>query len=86
MPCRGSRIRSRHLAELLESWVSVWEFPKKGDPNIVPKIVGTFLEGPPKKVPLIFGDSRMSLLGLKEGPLRFPFWVFWDLGFKVQST
>ena len=35
-------------------------FPKIGDPNIVPQIVGYLLQGPPNKVPLIFGNSHKS--------------------------
>ena len=31
-----------------------------GNPNIVPYIVGPLLEGPQKKVPLIFGNSHMD--------------------------
>ena len=36
----------------------MWEFPKIGDPNILPEIVGSLLEGPQNKVPLIFGNSH----------------------------
>ena len=36
-----------------------WEFPKIGDPNIVPQIVGSLLEGPQNKVLLIFGNSQI---------------------------
>ena len=31
----------------------VWEFPKIGDPNIVPQIVGSLLSGPENKVSLL---------------------------------
>ena len=30
---------------------SIWEFPKIRDPNIIPYIVGSLLEGLPNKVP-----------------------------------
>ena len=36
----------------------IWEFPKIGDPNIAPYLVGSVLSGPPNKVPLIFGNSK----------------------------
>ena len=39
-----------------------WEFPKIGDPNIVPYVVGSLVDGPQNKVPLIFGNSRMTNL------------------------
>ena len=35
------------------------EFPKIGDPNSVPQIVGSLSEGPQNKVPLIFGNSHI---------------------------
>ena len=35
---------------------AIWEFPKIGDPNIAPAIVG-YCKDPKKKVPLIFGNS-----------------------------
>ena len=36
------------------------EFPKIGDPNIAPQIVGSLLEGHQNKVPLIFGNSHRA--------------------------
>ena len=32
-----------------------------GDPNIVPEIVGSLLQGPPNKVPLVLGNSHFNL-------------------------
>ena len=42
---------------------SRWEFPKIGDPNIAPNLVGSLLQGPQDKVPLIFGKSQISNQG-----------------------
>ena len=40
----------------------MWEFLKTGDPNIVPEIVGSYLEENQKKIPLIlFGNSHVYL-------------------------
>ena len=39
---------------------SKWGFPKIGDPNIVPLIVGSLLKGPQNRVPLILGKSQVS--------------------------
>ena len=54
------------LAARLSPVLRLWEFPKIGDPNIVPQIVGSLLQGPQNNVPLIFGNS---LVGLMVGPL-----------------
>ena len=35
-------------------------FPKSGDPNIDPKILESLILGPPKKVPLILGNSHIT--------------------------
>ena len=42
------------------------EFPKIGDPNIVPYVVGSLLQGPQNKVPLIFGDSHVCFKRLRD--------------------
>ena len=39
----------------------IWEFPKIGDPNIVPKIVRSLLSGPQNTVPLIFRNSHIYI-------------------------
>ena len=39
---------------------NLWEFPKIGDPNIVPKIVGSLLSGTLNKVSRIFGNSLLK--------------------------
>ena len=36
----------------------IWEFPKIGDPNLVPLIVGSLLTGPQNQVLLNFGNSQ----------------------------
>ena len=43
-----------------EQQTSIWEFPKIGDPNMVPKIVGSIFLGPPNKVLRIFGNSHRN--------------------------
>ena len=40
--------------------VPIWEFPKIGDANIVPQIVGSLLSGPRNKLPLISGNSHLG--------------------------
>ena len=37
----------------------IWEFPKIGDSIIVPHTVGSLLQGPQNKVPLIVGNSHI---------------------------
>ena len=63
-----------------------WEFPKIGDPNIVPQIVGSLLEGPQNKVLLIFGNSQIfrSCWGSGLGVTGFRVWVH-ALGFRVSG-
>ena len=40
--------------------ILVWGFPKIGDPNIVPQIVGSLLHGPPKtRYPLFKSHGQM---------------------------
>ena len=39
----------------------IWQFSKIGDPNIAPQLVGSLLEGPQNKVPLIFGNCYHEL-------------------------
>ena len=51
------------------SGFEIWEFPKIGEPNKVPQIVGLLLRGPQHKVPLIsetpiWGFSVWGLLGI----------------------
>ena len=40
-------------------YIYIEGFPKIGDPNIVLQIVGSILQGPQNKVPLIFGNSHL---------------------------
>ena len=59
----------------------MWGFPKIGDPNIVPYIVGSLIYGPLNRVPLIFGNSHVSPSSeifrlLAVGPLSFRIWDF----------
>ena len=37
----------------------IWEFPKIGDPDIVPQTAGSFFYGPQNKVPLISGNPPL---------------------------
>ena len=46
--------REATLSLLWSSLTPIWVFPKIGDPNIVPEIVGSLLKGPQSKVPRIF--------------------------------
>ena len=62
---------------------SVWEFPKIGDPNIVPQIVGSLLQGPQDKVPQIFGNSRMAEHYWVECAKRLQNLFSQGLGFRV---
>ena len=47
--------------------VEKWEFPKIGDPNILPQIVGSLLRGSQNEVPLIFGNSQIYMVPLRLG-------------------
>ena len=46
---------------LHDAYIKIWEFPKIGDPNIVPLIVGSLLQGSQYAVPLIFGNAHTWL-------------------------
>ena len=53
----------------------IWEFPKIGDPNIVPYIVGPLLDGPQNKVPPYFRKlpyvTCTELLSPLESEVKF---------------
>ena len=57
----GEGLGACYLIDSSFQLMTTREFPKIGDPNIVPKIVGSLLSGPQNKVPLIFGNSHKSL-------------------------
>ena len=51
-----------------------WGFPKIGDPNKVPEIVGALLQGPQSKVPHIFGNSQIMNSKAVAGDAFRPLW------------
>ena len=44
-----------------------WGFPKTGDPNIAPQIVGSLVSGDENKVP-IFSETPTMELGFRANP------------------
>ena len=46
----------------MKSPKTMWEFPRIGDPNIVPQLVGSFSCGPQNKAPLRFENSDVVIM------------------------
>ena len=57
-PCLTSLVR-QNVRTVQLVLLSRWAFPKIGDPNIVPQIEGSLVQGPQNKVPLVFGNSHI---------------------------
>ena len=58
-------------------------FPKIGDPNIVPEIVGSLLSGSQNKVPRIVGNSHIGALILTYTMLGVPYYSYSIMGPKA---
>ena len=55
------------------AFLHTWEFPKIGDPNLVPEIVGSLVYGPLNRVPLIFGNSHIGFGLVENTSLALPY-------------